>query len=369
MGSRSWVAGLALLLAGCSGPTPSSDAGGSAASGAALPWSSAASPVADAPSPAPSPTPLPVLGWLSGASSDEAADGRFGTWRGAAVQIGGTWDNGDDEQVKMRTICPGGPWAAWDAPLDVAVGAIDVDAGESWHAAAAGAYVARWQAHLTRMRQCWGTRDPSLLYIRFAHEMNLPQKWRVRGGEEADFVKAITLYSSLRYQLVPGAHLVLCPNDGTDGGLNGLDLRKLWPGRDAQGRPVADIYAVDSYNAAPHVTTAADFRKKINASYPNGIPLGLEAHRRFAAKLGVPFAVPEWSNNGDHGSSTGGGESPAYLREFNAWLRAHSGDLSSPAAGQVLYEVQFNLLEPFAFWPRTLQPQTAAAYRSLTWGH
>jgi hypothetical protein len=269
----------------------------------------------------------------------------------------------------MHTICPGGPWAAWNSSLDVAVGAIDVDAGESWQAAARGAYVDRWRTHLERVRQCWGERDPSLLFIRFAHEMNLPQKWRVRGGQEADFVKAITLYSNLRYEILPRAHLVLCPNDGTDPGLGGLDVRKLWPGRDPQGRMVTDVYAVDSYNSAPHVTTGADFQKKINSSYPNGMPLGLERHRQFAASVGVPFAVAEWSNNADPGDPSGGGESPAYLRAFNAWLRAHDGDENAPVAGQVLYEVQFNLLEQFGFWPRTRQPQTAAAYRSLSWGH
>ena len=361
---------LTVLVSGCSGSPEASGPGPSSAvsSAPATPLAGPSAVTLTA-SPSPSPSPSPVFGWLSGASSDEAAKGTYGTWRGAAIQIGGTWDNGNAEQVEMRTICPGGPWATWNAPLDVAVGAIDVDAGESWQAAAAGAYTARWRAHLTRLRQCWGTRDPALLYIRFAHEMNLPQKWRVRGGQEADFVKAITLYSNLRYELVPGARLVLCPNDGTDAGLGGLDIRKLWPGHDAQGRPVADIYAVDSYNAAPHVTTAVEFRKKINASYPNGMPLGLEKHRQLAQKLGVPFAVAEWSNNGDPGSSNGGGESPVYLREFNAWLRSHSGNENAPLAGQVVYEVHFNLLEPFAFWPRTVQPQTAATYRSLTWGH
>jgi len=372
---RAVGAGLAAILAaalasGCSSAaavapgTPSPIAGVPSAAVSSPPATDAAS---DPPSPSPSPSP--VFGWLSGASSDEAANGTYGGWRGSPIQIGGTWDNGNAEQVQMRTVCPGGPWATWDAPLDVAVGAIDVDAGESWQAAARGAYTARWREHLTRLAQCWGTRDPALLYIRFAHEMNLPQKWRVRGGEETDFAKAITLYSNLRYELLPGAHVVLCPNDGTDGGLGGLDIRKLWPGRDAQGRPVVDVYAVDSYNAAPHVTTAAQFRTKINATYPNGIPLGLEKHRELAQKLGVPFAVAEWSNDGDPASANGGGESPVYLREFNAWLRAHSGNESAPVAGQVVYDIHFNLQQQFAFWPRTIQPKTAAAYRSLIWGH
>ncbi len=310
----------------------------------------------------------PAGRWWSGAASDEAADGRFGEWRGSPVAIGGTWDNGNKEQIEMRTICPGGPWANWDQRLDIAIGAIDVDAGESWSAAAGGAYVERWRAHLQRLAECWGARDPALVYIRFAHEMNLPQKWRVHAGEEADFVKAITLYSDLRYEIIPSAKIVLCPNDGTSPELMGLDVRRLWPGKDAQGRPVADLYAVDSYNQAPHVNDPASFTKKINASYDNGAPLGIEKHRQFAEANGVPFAVPEWSNSGDPQATFGGGESPLYIREFNSWVRAHAGDPSDPKPGQVLYEIHFNLWEQFRFWPETQQPQTADVYRTLPWG-
>jgi len=322
----------------------------------------------DSPTPAASRPPQVPATWLSGASSDQAADGSFGTWRGTPIQIGGTWDNGNAEQVAMHSICPRGSWADWTKPLDVAVGAIDVDAGESWQAAGEGAYTDRWRANLTRIKECWGARDPALLYIRFAHEMNLQQKWRVHGGEEGDFVKAITLYSNLRYEILPTANLVLCPNDGTNPALGGLDIRKLWPGKDDQGRPVANVYAVDSYNSSPHVTTQAQFAKKIDAVQSNGAPLGLEQHRRFAEQQGVPFAVAEWSNNGDTGAELGGGESPLYVRQFHAWVKAHAGDPTAPRPGQLLYEIQFNLFKQYAFWPDTIQPETADAYKSLAWG-
>jgi hypothetical protein len=309
------------------------------------------------------------MGWLSGASSDESADGRYGRWRGSAIAVGGTWDNGNAEQVAMRTICPGGPWAAWNKPLDVAIGAIEVNRGESWAAAAKGAYVGRWTKNLTKMKQCWGARDPGLLYIRFAHEMNLASiPWRVRGGQEASFVKAITLYSNLRYQILPRAKIVLCPNDGTQPELGGLDIRKLWPGKDPQGRPVADVYGVDSYNMNPHVTTEAAFLKKINGQYSDGVPLGIEKHRQFAQSVGAPFAIGEWSNNGNRRNAGGGGESPLYVQQFFAWARSHAGDINHPAAGQLLYEVHFNLWGEYAFWPKTVQPRTAAAYRALKWG-
>ena len=311
----------------------------------------------------------PTGTWWSGAAGKDAAAGRYGVWRGSPLQIGGTWTDTFDAQTDQWMIC-GGPWKSWNAPLDLAVGAIFHDRGETWAAAARGAYTARWTTALDTIRNCWGSRDPSLLYLRFAHEMNLASvPWSVRKGEEADFVAAMRRFSDLRYRILPRAKLVFCPNDGTDSSLGGLDVRTLWPGKDSAGRPVASVFGVDSYNGWPHVTTAVAFATKINARYPNGAPRGIERYRQLAAGLGVPFAVPEWSNNGDPKSSGGGGESPAYVREFNAWARSHSGDPTDPRPGQLLYEVQFNLWTEYAFWPTTVQTLTAATYRSLPWGH
>jgi hypothetical protein len=314
-------------------------------------------------------TPGPAPGrWWSGASGDDAASGRYGAWRGSPLQIGGTWTDTLDAVTDQWMICQG-PWAAWNGPLDLAVGALYHDRGETWAAAARGAFTARWTTALTRIRTCWGNRDPGLLYLRFAHEMNLASSpWSVRRGEEADFVTAMRLFSDLRHRIIPGAKLVFCPNDGTDGSLGGLDVRTLWPGRDARGRHVADVFGVDSYNGWPHVTTAAAFATRINATYPNGAPRGLERYRQLAARLGVPFAVPEWSTNGDPRSPGGGGESPVYVQQFNAWARAHSGDTAHPTPGQLLYEIHFNLWTEYAYWPTTVQPSTAAAYRALPWG-
>jgi hypothetical protein len=304
--------------------------------------------------------------WWSGASGDQAADGSYGTWRGTALGIGGTWTDTASAQLDQWTLCAG-PFSRWTRPLDVAVGGIYRSKGDTWAAAARGAYDARWTTMLTRIRTCWGTRDTGLLYLRFAHEMNLPNDWAVRGGEEASFVAAMTRFSTLRYRIVPKAKIVFCPNDGTDGGLK-LDARKLWPGKDAQGRPVADVYAVDSYNEWPFVTTVDAFTKKINGVHPNGAPLGIEKHRQYAEKLGVPFAIGEWSTEGQVGSAGGGGESPVYVQQFNAWARAHARDVTHPAPGQLLYEIHFNLWRQYQYWPGTIQPKTAGAYRVLPWG-
>jgi hypothetical protein len=307
--------------------------------------------------------------WLSGASGERVADGGFDHWRGSPAGIAGTWADSDPaSQREVYAIC-GGDYSRWNRPLDLAVGGIFRSQGDSWAAAARGSYDARWRTLLTRIKQCWGSRDPGLLYLRFAHEMNLPGDWQVRGGEEAAFRTAITRFSTLRYQIVPRAKIVLCPNDGTDGDLGGLDIRKLWPGKDSHGRRVVDVYAVDSYNNWPHVTTHSGFVAKINSRYSSGIPLGIESHRQLAARFGVPFAVPEWSNNGDPAAGGGGGEAVLFVRDFRNWAAAHAGNPARPAAGQLLYEIQFDLWRQYQFWPTTMQPLTASAYRSLRWGH
>ena len=309
------------------------------------------------------------VSWLSGASGERAANGTYGRWRRAAVTIGGTWDNGNEEQVQLTSICPGGAWARWRKPLDIAVGAIDQTRGETWAAAAKGAYDRRWKLSFLKMKTCWGRRDPGNLYIRFAHEMNLGvMPWHVAGGQEANFVKAITRYSNLRYKILPKAKIVLCPSDGTDVDL-GVHVRSLWPGKDRAGRLVANIYAVDTYNGYIVVHNQREFDDKLHTTGKGDNPLGLETHRQIAEDMGVPFAVSEWSNNGDPKDPGKGSEQPDYVLRMNAWFRDHAGNPKKPQAGKLLYEIQFNLKPRFAFLPTKLQPKTAAAYRALTWGH
>ena len=98
--------------------------------------------------------------WLSGAAGPQAANGSFGTWRRSPVRIGGTWTDTFEAQTDQWMICDG-PWARWNGPLDLAMGAIFADRGETWAAAARGAYTERWTAALRRVAACWGSRDPS----------------------------------------------------------------------------------------------------------------------------------------------------------------------------------------------------------------
>lgn len=326
------------------------------------------------PSPSPSVNPsqapantAPAGSWLSGAGGTNVADGSFARWRGEPLTMGGTWDDGNERMLAMASVCPGGGWSTWNKPLDLAVGAIEREKGETWAKAAKGGYDSRWRKSLTKLKQCWGKRDPANLYIRFAHEYNIKDmRWRVMGGEEADFVKAITRYSDLRYEILPEAKIVLCPSDGTSGDQN-IDLFKTWPGKDGKGRPVANVYAVDTYNSWVVIDNAQQFSQKLLATQ-SGMPLGLERHRLMAQDWGVPFAISEWANNGNTKDEGKGGEHPAYMQLMHEWFKANATDVRNPQPGKLLYEVYFNDQERFMIHPTKHQPRTADAYRKITWG-
>jgi hypothetical protein len=305
--------------------------------------------------------------WYSGASGDAMANGSFNSWRKTAASVAGTWaDTGPDVQQELWAIC-GGEYTKWNKPLDLAIGAIFKSSGESWSKAAGGAYTSRWRKVLTTMKKCWGSRDPGKLFVRWAHEYNLPNDWGVQHGQEADFIKATKIFSNLRYEIFPGINIVLCPNDGTDGDL-ATDVRKTWPGKDSQGRKVIDVYGVDAYNSWPHITSQAEYAKHLDSYDWRGQPLGIEVHRKLAEGWGVPFVIGEWANAGDPSDGGGGGESPAFIKGFYAWAKAHSGDPAHPKAGQLVYEVLFNGWRQFELYPSTIQPQTAKTYAGMSWG-
>jgi hypothetical protein len=317
------------------------------------------------------------LRWLSGASGDATITGEFSTWRDNQVQIGGAWsDTSVDEMLQMWSICPLGKnpalnYVDWNRPLDVAILLLDKEAGDSWAAAAKGDYTDRWSKNLDRVKSCWGTRDPAMLYLRPSHEMNGEwSNWAVAKGEEADYVKAMTIYSRLRYDRLPTAKIVFSPNDGTSAGM--ADPKDYWPGDHKDdpattdddryvGLPVANVYALDSYNKWTHETTPDGvWGEKI-------IPY-FEKTRQLAESLGAPFAIPEWGNSAKDDDGGGGGESPAYMREMHKWASLHGGDPRNPKPGQLLYEIYFNQWKKYRLTDPTLQPETAAAYKSLPWG-
>jgi hypothetical protein len=324
-------------------------------------------PVTTGPTTPPSTTRPPVAGarWLSGAASKAAVDGSFARWRGEPVGIVGTWDDSREAAAEIYSLDR--DLAAWRGPIDIAVGAIW--SGQTWGNAASGAYNPQWTRTLQQLKaKTAGHGIPQdKVFIRFAHEMNGNwTDWNVKPGQEANFRSAISRFSALRYDIMPQAKVVLCPNDGTSSGQ--ADPRSLFVGKDGSGRRVVDVYCVDTYNQYPHRTDYG----AISASFSNtsgGIPVGVEAHRQFAQAQGVPFAIGEWSSCGVPSECAGGGgEAPEYVRAMNDWIRRNSGDINDPKPGQVIYEVQFNLWNRFFFYPNAPQPRTAAMYASLSWG-
>jgi hypothetical protein len=112
---------------------------------------------------------------------------------------------------------------------------------------------------------------------------------------------------------------------------------------------------VDFYNQDPHITSAAEFDAAADATGKGGEPVGIEAHRRFAASHGLPLVIPEWGNDATLG------DAPAFVTSLRAWIEAHAGR----GPGLVLYENVFALAVDDGKWaltPATRQPRVASAY-------
>lgn len=295
--------------------------------------------------------------WLSGASGNGFSDGTFANWRGRANEVAGTWcDNSIDDQVNLWSTAPGFELDGFDAPIDIAVGAIYKALGETWGKAAAGEYDDRWTQSLETLKSRRSGKGTT--YIRFAHEFNgdwWPHRWMVTGAEASDFVTSWRRFRALQKSVFPESKLVWCPNDGTSGA-NNLDVRDAWP-----GDQYVDVVGVDSYNWWPFAYTADEFAARLDKNGPNGAPHGLDTWRQFAEQKGLPLAICEWASTAVDKDGSGGGDSPGYMEAFHAWLTAHGGT----GPGQVEYEVLFNQWDNFELWPDTLQPQAAAKYRDL----
>ncbi len=274
-------------------------------------------------------------------------DGPFGTWRGSPVEIASTWADADDSNQRYL-------WSLfyeykdWQGPLDVAVGGLVH--GESWQAAATGAYDERWRQSLTNMKKARAGRGTT--YIRFAHEMNgYWYPWKVTGANYTDFKASWIRYRTIQKEIFPEAKLVFSANRESVG--NGFDWRLSFP-----GTQYVDAMGVDYYNQYPWVNTQAAFDASLMQTDGYGAPKGLAQHVAFARSVGLPLTISEWSSKADDG------DADRYVEMFYEYLSANAGN----EPGQILYEILFNVNQDnnnWAVFPTTNQPLVADDYRRL----
>lgn len=283
-------------------------------------------------------------------------NGVMDSWIGRPIDIAGTWSDGNsDGQVNAYTIQPGADYGTWNRYLDLAVGGIFPHEGESWTQGANGAYDGRFTQCLTNIKNYWGTRDPSKLFIRFAHEFSGDWFWGVHGSETAQFIATWKRFRALQKQIMPLAKLVWCPADQASGSL-GLQVLDAFP-----GPSYVDIYAIDTYDSYPWsaYTNQSDFDAYMNKGLGTRNPGGAEAHRAAAQAYGLPFGIGEWGIPGDPNGGGGGGDAPGYYNKFFDWIFAHQGT----GPGQVMYAVEFNIGQ-WQVNPNFQQPNAAAAFRT-----
>lgn len=235
----------------------------------------------------------------------------------------------------------------WDRPIDIAVGGVWTSHGDTWAKAADGGLVGSWTQILEAVKRRWGGRRYTDLYIRFCHECNGHwYEWKVREQDIDAYKRAFRRWAALQRQILPGSHVLWPLNDDTT---VGFDFRRAYPGDAA-----VDVISVDQYNHYPWVNDINAFDAKM-ASTKDGTPRGLEAWRLYAASVGKPLCISEWSNDANSGDSV------LYVELMHKWLIEHGGG----GPGQVLYACLFNLWPQYQMWPATRHPAASAAYRKL----
>ena len=302
--------------------------------------------------------------WASGASGDGVADGSFGRWRGRAVQIAGTWNDDPEAQKNQWSVLPGAEFGSWSHDLDVAVGGIYEDQGETWAAAARGAYDARWRHTLQTLARSWAGR-PGTLYVRFAHEFNGDwERWRVTGADATSFKAAWRRFRALQQQVFPASKLVFCPNAETSASLR-LDWRRAFPGADQ-----VDVMSVDFYNQYPYLGSSRSFRSGLAARDRVGAPRGLDAHRRYAASVGAAVRDLGVVHERRDGRRCGVRRRLPPVAGPARRARTRSGSLRHRVQREQLPPVPDLSPHPSATGRRHLPPAVLrTAVRSRRWGH
>lgn len=300
-------------------------------------------------------------GWYAGAGGSGVADGSFASWLGQPLGIVSTWaDTGDEEQRTVSGLTA--TYANWKGAIDIAVGGMVIGSGESYAAAANGAYDARWRQAagvIASVRK--GASGPT--FVRPFHEYNgtWMGEWSINSGNVADFKRAFTRYAQILRAAMPEVYIVWCPNSGDH---SGVPVETQYPGDD-----VVDVVAPDYY----HDGSSED---PTSTTWRGGSPLGMDAWRRFAASHGKPIGMPEWGLK-----SEGGGDSPEWIRAVNAWATQNANTatwqigerIPAAAAGKVLYISYFNVVHggqtAFTIHGYGANPASEAAYKSLRWGN
>ncbi|WP_163476064.1 glycosyl hydrolase [Geodermatophilus normandii] len=259
------------------------------------------------------------------------------------------WEDDNTAMVALEGLRPGGEYAGWQGPMDIAIGAIGP--GETWEEAARGAYDARWRASLSNLQE-YRRGLPGTTYIRFAHEMNGDwYPWSVDVDNYRAFIEAWRRFRAMQQEIFPSSQMVFSANREAVG--TGMDWRQMFP-----GAQYVDVMGVDYYNQWPCVETQEEWNYAVVEKDEYGAPRGIEPHRQFARSVGLPLAVPEWGCNADQC------DSPVYIENMYDYFRAHAG--SGP--GELLYESLFNVDfggDRWRLYGSDRMPLAAARYREL----
>jgi hypothetical protein len=297
-------------------------------------------------------------GWYAGTSGDPNAMDN--------ATIVGTWS--DTSAAVQTDLSSLQRLSGWTGAVDIAVGGTVLGSGESYAAAAAGAYDARWRS-AARALAAQREHASGPTFVRPWHEFNGDwyQQWQVTRATVGQYKAAFRRWAGIVRSIMPSAYITWSPNDTSHLDVNGA---QAYPGDD-----VVDVIGVDSYDFHPPGSGVAEVTAALERGSPTA-PQAPETWRKFAELHGKPIALPEW---GLCPVSAGcGGDHPAYITAMHTWMDAHANTtawavgqpIPAAAAGRVLYSIYFDVVHGGdRGYTLAANPRSAAVFAALSWGN
>lgn len=305
--------------------------------------------------------------WASGAGDDthenNADPAKFGAWRGEPVTYATIWTYPSGytshDQVALNLFTKRG----YNGVINLSSG---WPVGTTWAQAANGSLDQYWRDMVDTIVEDMGSVQQ--VHLSFAYEFNGTwMNWSVK-GDVANFGKAWKRMHDIIDARKGNKDIrLVLPFAG--GPQPGVTIQQYV---DAVGTANFDILGVDLYDAwwndgnDGNLKTQAEWDNAY-MSYANNGPRGWGAWTAYAKKLGKPISHPEWGLSDRRDVPIV--DNPFWIQKvYEHFTSVAPADKFNPGPGQLAGEAFFDTWDQSRLYPTTLLPNSAAKYKSLTWG-
>lgn len=306
--------------------------------------------------------------WASGAGDDDhlndADPSKFGAWRGEPLTYATIWTYPSGytshDQVALNLFTT----RNYNGIINLSSGWPE---GTTWASAANGGLDQYWTDMVDTIVEDMG--PVRRVHLAFAYEFNGTwMNWSVN-GDLTNFGKAWKRFYNIVQARKGNKDIkIVLPFSG--GPQAGATIQQYV---DAAGTSYFDILGVDMYDCwfadgnDGNLKTQTEWDNAYMAYTGSQGPRGWGAWAAYAKNLGKPISHPEWGMSDRRDVPVV--DNPFWIQKVHEhFTKIAPSDPYNPGAGQLAGEAFFDTWDQSRLYPTTLLPNSAAAYRALTWG-